>query len=122
MEKRIEIQYNVDMKEIVGNSIEKSAHECSMEIIIEQYQKGITSGELILNIEEDRVYTFYGWFDITEYKLCKKDAIEEIRLVSDKQIVWRDKPFPSNHLTCLRGKYCDFLENNTCVYAYLTNQ
>lgn len=123
MEKRIEIEYNLDMQEIVfDESVHEEIHSRLMERIMSQYSQGITSGELVENIEEEKEYTFYGWFSITEYELNLKSAIGEIRLYSDKQIVWRNKSFPSNCLTLIRGKYCDFIENETCVTAYLTNQ
>lgn len=120
MEKRIEIEYHLDTSSIeLTVEMKEVLEENCLERIKNQYSSGFTSGELIETFDEK---TFYGWFWIKEFILAKEKAIEEIRLVSDKQVYWREKPFAPNHLTCLRGKYCDFLENDTCVFAYLKAQ
>jgi len=120
MEKRIEIEYHLDTSSVeLTVEMENVLNEKCLDRVKNEYSSGMISGELIESFDEK---TFYGWFWIKEFILAKEKAIEEIRLVSDKQIYWKEKPFAGNLLYCNYGKYCDFVEKETCIYAYLKAQ
>lgn len=43
----------------------------------------------------------------------------EVREYTDKPIFITDKPFPKNHLYCVRGKLCEFAEHQDFVDVYV---
>lgn len=45
--------------------------------------------------------------------------IEKYVVGSHKPIVWVDEDFPTNHLYCVRGIACNFVEKHACVLVYL---
>jgi hypothetical protein len=118
MEKRLVIEFHLDTKDAVLTEDQKSNlyHNC-MDKIVSEIENGIISLELIESIDEET--TVYGHAWITNEEISKKSAIEEIRKTSDKQIIWRNKPFPPNHLMYTYGKYCDYNEESNCIVAYL---
>jgi hypothetical protein len=120
MNKRLQIDYNLDMDgHIFDEQTMSELNDSCLTRIKEQISLGVNQGELIECIGE---YTFYGYFFVTSFNFEIEKAINEIKKVTDKQIVWKREPFPHNHLLCERTDYVEYYETTTCVYAYLKPQ
>lgn len=55
-----------------------------------------------------------------EFKEAKQLAIEELKkkagLLLENQINWKNEPFADNHLTCSKGKHCEWKRSSYGIF------